>query len=157
MDNTQSGHASKGAQETVAWFYGMRSFNGHPSFMWPTPRMVLDQFGTAHGWASKVLVEGTERNLTRMLVNRFSTLLSIADSLLRPALSDIEPPGALITKMHWRMHVTWINVGELHHTTAAGQSKSQQKLLSIGFRDFVLVLPALKQLISRLSDCESRI
>ena len=80
MDNTQSGHASKGAQETVAWFYGMRSFNGHPSLMWPTPRMVLDQF--AHGWASKVLVEGTERNLTSMLVNRFSTLHSIAEFIV---------------------------------------------------------------------------
>ena len=157
MDNTQSGRASKGAQETVAWFYGMRSFNGHPSFMWPTPRMVLDQFGTAHGWASKVLVEGTERNLTSMLINRFSTLHSIAEFMVETCPQQYRTSN-----------------GRTDYTNALAYARDMDECRGISSynswwdrvrvnrsscqlaSELVLVLPALKQLVSPLSDCEVR-
>ncbi len=83
LDSNQAGGHGKGARETVAWYHGMRSFNGHPQLVWPTPDMVLRQFGSAHAWAVKV----SDRNLptgklnkssVALLVNRFNTLQAIS-------------------------------------------------------------------------------
>jgi hypothetical protein len=83
-DSPQAGVHGKGARETVAWFYGMRPFNGHPHLKWPAPDMVLRRFGSAHAWASKV-TDQTDPNgklsklSVALLVNRFSILQAISE------------------------------------------------------------------------------
>jgi hypothetical protein len=83
LDSIQAGGHGRGARETVAWFHGMRSFNGHPQLVWPTPNMVLKQFGSAHAWAVKVsdrtLPNGKlNKSSVALLVNRFNTLQAIS-------------------------------------------------------------------------------